>query len=178
MYMYIPAYYVCQYMRVHYICPLEPSIKFSRSGLSQRIAEGQYIGRGSSSPEVVLFGYNIPSREKYDRERQRGAYPGGYKEMSSISATNCVLAYEPKYGGRGGVARSQHQSTYFTVRGQSYFSRLPKYWLPIPLSARRVCPPPATPIFNLWAYPGPLSWRTHRIFAWGGGFWYVTVAAS
>ncbi len=30
------------------------------------------------------------------------------------------------------------------VRGQSYFSRLPKYWPPIPLSARRVCPPPAT----------------------------------
>jgi hypothetical protein len=33
---------------------------------------------------------------------------------------------------------------YFTVRGQSFFSRLPKYWPPIPLSARRVCPPPAT----------------------------------
>ncbi len=31
------------------------------------------------------------------------------------------------------------QSTYFTVRGQSFFSRLPKYWPPIPLSARRVC---------------------------------------
>ncbi len=27
------------------------------------------------------------------------------------------------------------------VRGQSYFSRLPKYWPPIPLSARRVCTP-------------------------------------
>ncbi len=33
------------------------------------------------------------------------------------------------------------QSTYFTVRGQSYFSRLPKYWPPIPLSARWVCTP-------------------------------------
>jgi hypothetical protein len=75
-YVYIPAYYVCQYMRVHYICPLEPSIKFSRSGLSQRIAEGLYIGRGSCSPEFVLFGYNIPSKEKYDIERQRGAWPG------------------------------------------------------------------------------------------------------
>ncbi len=30
------------------------------------------------------------------------------------------------------------------VRGQSYFSRLPKYWPSIPLSARRVCPAPAT----------------------------------
>ncbi len=30
----------------------------------------------------------------------------------------------------------------FTVRGQSYLSRLPKYWPPIPLSAWRVCPPP------------------------------------
>ncbi len=28
------------------------------------------------------------------------------------------------------------------VRGQSYFSRLPKYWPPIPISARRVCTPP------------------------------------
>jgi hypothetical protein len=36
--------------------------------------------------------------------------------------------------------RYRAQSTYFTVRGQSYFSRLPKYWPPIPLSARRVCP--------------------------------------
>ncbi len=34
------------------------------------------------------------------------------------------------------------QSTYFTARGQSYFSRLPKYWPPIPLFSRRVCPPP------------------------------------
>jgi hypothetical protein len=33
------------------------------------------------------------------------------------------------------------QSTYFTVRGQSYFSRLPNYWPPTPLSARRVCTP-------------------------------------
>jgi hypothetical protein len=31
-----------------------------------------------------------------------------------------------------------------TVRGQTYVSRLPKYWPPTPLSARRVCPPPAT----------------------------------
>ena len=36
------------------------------------------------------------------------------------------------------------QSTYFTVRGQSYFSRLPNLLTPIPLSPRRVCPPPAT----------------------------------
>ncbi len=30
----------------------------------------------------------------------------------------------------------------FTVRGQSYVSRLPKYWPPTPLSACRVCLPP------------------------------------
>jgi hypothetical protein len=30
----------------------------------------------------------------------------------------------------------------FTVRRQSYLSRLPKYWPPIPLSTWRVCPPP------------------------------------
>jgi hypothetical protein len=35
------------------------------------------------------------------------------------------------------------------VRGQSYFSRLPKYWPPIPRSARRVCPPPATEAYTL-----------------------------
>jgi hypothetical protein len=28
--------------------------------------------------------------------------------------------------------QSRPQSTYFTVRGQSYFSRLPKYWPPHP----------------------------------------------
>ena len=27
---------------------------------------------------------------------------------------------------------AEAQSTYFTVRGQSYFSRLPRYWPPIP----------------------------------------------
>jgi hypothetical protein len=31
-----------------------------------------------------------------------------------------------------------------TVWGQSYIPRLTKYWPPTPLSARRVCPPPAT----------------------------------
>jgi hypothetical protein len=38
------------------------------------------------------------------------------------------------------------QSTYFTVRGQSYFISLVFQNIdpPIPLSARRVCPPPAT----------------------------------
>jgi hypothetical protein len=39
--------------------------------------------------------------------------------------------------GSGGIALS----TYFTVRGQSYFSGLPKYWPSIPLSARRECTP-------------------------------------
>jgi hypothetical protein len=35
------------------------------------------------------------------------------------------------------------QSTYFTVRWQSYFSRLPKYWPPTPLSALASVYPPA-----------------------------------
>ncbi len=34
------------------------------------------------------------------------------------------------------ISSAQAQSTYFTVRGQSYFCRLSKYWPPIPLSAR------------------------------------------
>ncbi len=60
------------------------------------------------------------------------------------------------------------QSTYFTVRGQSYFSRLPKYWPPIPLSARRVCPPPATKV-GVTHSPGGVGdggsifWKTREI---------------
>jgi hypothetical protein len=38
-------------------------------------------------------------------------YQGGCKEMSSILLTNSALVYEPKYGGRGGVAASQPMST-------------------------------------------------------------------
>ncbi len=49
------------------------------------------------------------------------------------------------------------QSTYFTGRGQSYFSRLPKYWPPIPLSARRVCPPPGE------GDGGSTFWKTREI---------------
>ncbi len=60
------------------------------------------------------------------------------------------------------------QSTYFTVRGQSYFSRPPKYWPPIPLSARRVRTP------RLWGGGrkdspggegdgGSIVWKTREI---------------
>ncbi len=45
-----------------------------------------------------------------------------------------------------------------TVRGQSYVSRLPKYWPPTPL-ARRVCPPPS---------PHTLAGRRG---GWGSIFW-------
>ncbi len=60
------------------------------------------------------------------------------------------------------------QSTYFTVRGQSYFSRLPKYWPPIPLSARRVCPPPATKAGGTHSPSGEgdggsIFWKTREI---------------
>jgi hypothetical protein len=44
---------------------------------------------------------------------------------------SCLFFYE--------YVEGKAHSTYFTVRGQSYFSRHPKYWPPIPLSARRVC---------------------------------------
>ncbi len=39
-----------------------------------------------------------------------GEGAGGYKEMSS-RLTNSALVYEPKCGGRGGVAGSQPMST-------------------------------------------------------------------
>ncbi len=60
------------------------------------------------------------------------------------------------------------QSTYFTVRGQSYFSRLPKYWPPIPLSARRVCPLPATKAGGTHSPGGEgdwgsIFWKTREI---------------
>ncbi len=55
-----------------------------------------------------------------------------------------------------------------TVRGQSYFSRLPKYWPPIPLSARRVCPPPATKAEGTHSPGGEgdggsIFWKTREI---------------
>ncbi len=62
------------------------------------------------------------------------------------------------FGGRFDMAKAQ--STYFTVRGKSYFSRLPKYWPPIPLSARRVCPPPRDcPLTVKYVLCGPKLWR-------------------
>jgi hypothetical protein len=57
---------------------------------------------------------------------------------------------------------------YFTVRGQSYLSRLPKYWPPIPLYARRVCPPPATKAGGTHSpggegEGGSIFWKTREI---------------
>ncbi len=49
------------------------------------------------------------------------------------------------------------------VRGQSYFSRLPKYWPSIPLSARRVCPPPATHSPGGEGDGGSIFWKTREI---------------
>ncbi len=53
------------------------------------------------------------------------------------------------------------------VRGQSYFSRLPKYWPPIPLSARQ-CPPPATKAGGTHSPGGEgdggsIFWKTREI---------------
>jgi hypothetical protein len=61
--------------------------------------------------------------------------------------------------------RVQSQSTYFAVRGQSYFSRLPKYWPPIPLSARRVCTPAFVAGEDRLAgrRGGSLFWKTREI---------------
>ncbi len=58
--------------------------------------------------------------------------------------------------------------TYFTARGQSYFSRLPRYWAPNPLSARRVCPPPATKAGGTHSPGregdgGSIFWKTREI---------------
>ncbi len=49
-------------------------------------------------------------------------------------------------GGEGGLSwLGSARREIITERGQSYVSRLPKYWPPTPLSARRVCPPPPPP---------------------------------
>ncbi len=49
------------------------------------------------------------------------------------------------------------------VRGQSYFSRLPKYWTPIPLSARRVCTPRRTDSPGGEGDGGSIFWKTREI---------------
>jgi hypothetical protein len=54
------------------------------------------------------------------------------------------------------------------VRGQSYFSRLPKYCPPGPLSARRVCPPSATEAGGTHSPGGEgdggsIFWKTREI---------------
>ncbi len=51
-----------------------------------------------------------------------------------------------------------------TVRGQSYFSRLSKYWPPIPISARRVCPPLPSQQRRGYTLAG-------RRGGWGSIFW-------
>ncbi len=61
-----------------------------------------------------------------------------------------------------------HRREIITVRGQSYFSRLPIYWPPIPLSARRVCPPPATKAGGTQSPGGEgdggsIFWKTREI---------------
>ncbi len=85
---------------------------------------------------------------------QRGLQP----QKAGSSKMNTALEYSTRVVQEGGrrckksstpdpsknTFNEPAKSAYFTVRGQSYFSRLPKYWPPIPLSARRVCPPPAT----------------------------------
>ncbi len=57
-----------------------------------------------------------------------------------------------------------------TVRGQSYASRLPKYWPPTPLSARRVCTVYPTPLFGGRRHSpggegggGSILWKTRGI---------------
>ncbi len=67
------------------------------------------------------------------------------------------LAYTLCFG------RLYSESAYFTVKGQSYFSRLPKYWPPIPLSAQRVCPPPATHSLGGEGDGGSIIWKTREI---------------
>ncbi len=55
-----------------------------------------------------------------------------------------------------------------TVKGQTYFSRLPKSWPPIPISARRVCTPPSllrgrTDSPGEEGDGGPIFWKTRVI---------------
>ncbi len=69
--------------------------------------------------------------------------------------------------GRGGGVGHDHRE--IIVRGQSYGWRFPKYWPPIPLTARRVC----TPAFGAGG-------RTHLLGGDGGGrsmFWKTSDTA-
>ncbi len=61
------------------------------------------------------------------------------------------------------------------VRGQSNVWRLPKYWPPIPLTARRVCTPPPPPAPAFGAGGGHTRWVEE-----GGGrskFWKTSDTA-
>jgi hypothetical protein len=55
-------------------------------------------------------------------------YPRGYKEMSSILPNQySTLVYEPKWGGRGGVARSQPMSIQLYTGAQINFRDITPY---------------------------------------------------
>ncbi len=89
--------------------------------------------------------------------------------MKNNSTATCTCTYTFTTPSRLFKALTA-QSTYFTVRGQFYFSRLPKYWPPppIPLSARRVCPPPATKAGGTHSPGGEgdggsIVWKTREI---------------
>ena len=91
------------------------------------------------------IGFRIPNcRTRYRCNFKGRSQLGGRAELKKISVPHSLMTtYRMNLISAGAISLDNTfpaQSTYFTVRGQSYFSRLPKYWPPITLSDRRVFP--------------------------------------
>ncbi len=77
--------------------------------------------------------------------------------LSTLSLTGWAVAESL-------AERALHsQSTYFTVRGQSYFSRLSKYWPPSPSPPGECVPPPLLRGEDRLAGRSSIFWKTREI---------------
>ncbi len=102
----------------------------------------------------------IKAPQLYARFAQLYFYKGSYgrEELSTVATERLswgvIATSVPNATNR---LLSKERREIINVRGQSYVSRLPKYWPPH--SARRVCPPPATKAGG----GGSIFWKTWDI---------------
>ncbi len=75
------------------------------------------------------------------RQASMATWPATTDVRSLVLQWTMRLTTNQKIAGTVNTLTVPIQRREIIVRGQSYFSRLPKYWPPIPLSARRVCTP-------------------------------------
>jgi hypothetical protein len=85
-------------------------------------------GLGNRIHPLTPFTLSTPMKSKVRVLAQHGGPPGW-----QVWFCMCWTAVPPAFSVLYRLPRHElPQSTYFTVRGQSYFSRLPKYWPPHP----------------------------------------------